>query len=73
MNDGSREHFGEVRLDIAGWRAHRGMTQWELAASAGMAVGTIKNIETGKSKPRPSTLRRIAKALDTEVWNLGND
>ena len=73
MNGDSRERVGEGRLDIAGWRAYRGMSRRELAASSGLTVTTIKNIETGKGKPRPSTLRRIAKALNTEVWNLGND
>jgi transcriptional regulator with XRE-family HTH domain len=73
MNGDSRERFGEARLDIAGWRAYRGMSQRELAASCGMAVTTIKDIETGKRTPRPSTLRRIAKALGTEIWNLSND
>jgi len=73
MNGDSRQRFGEARLDIASWRAYRGMSRRELAASCGMAVNTIKDIETGERNPRPSTLRRIAKALDTEVWNLGND
>jgi transcriptional regulator with XRE-family HTH domain len=73
MNGDSRDRFGAARLDIAGWRAYRGMSRRELAAAAGMAVSTIKDIETGKRNPRPSTLRRIAKALDTEVWNLGKD
>ena len=73
MNGDSRERVGQGRLDIAGWRAYRGMSRRELAASSGLTERTIKNLETGKGQPRPSTLRRIAKALDTPVWNLGND
>jgi transcriptional regulator with XRE-family HTH domain len=73
MNGDSRERVGEGRLDIAGWRAYRGISRWELAASSGLTVTTIKDIEIGKGKPRPSTLRRLAKALDTPVWDLGND
>jgi transcriptional regulator with XRE-family HTH domain len=73
MNGESRNRFSEAHPDIAGWRAYRGISRRELAASSGISLQTITDIETGKRKARPSTLRRIAKALDTEVWNLGND
>ncbi len=57
-------------LRIAGWREYRNMTQRELAQHSGVALTTINEIETGKRRPRPSTLRRIASALSTDDWNL---
>jgi transcriptional regulator with XRE-family HTH domain len=57
---------------IAQWRAARNLTQRELAARTGLSLTTINEIETGKRKPRPTTLRRLASALETEDWNLYN-
>lgn len=61
---------GARRAYIAQWRAVRGLTQRELAAQTGMALSTINQIETGKSKPQPTTLRRLARALGIEIWRL---
>lgn len=59
-------------LYLEDWRLYRNLTQRDLARRAGLAVSTINEIETGKRTPRPSTLRRLAAALDTEDWNLRN-
>ena len=39
------------------------ITQAELAKLAGVTAATISDLETGKRKPRPSTVRKLAKAL----------
>jgi transcriptional regulator with XRE-family HTH domain len=39
------------------------LSQRELAAKAGVAAKTIADIETGKIRPHPATLRKIAAAL----------
>jgi DNA-binding XRE family transcriptional regulator len=53
-------HFGTlVRMGRAGlaW------TQGELALHAGIASRTIKNVETGRKKPRSKTRERLIDAL----------
>ncbi len=37
---------------------------------SGVAADTINQIELGHRKPRPSTLRKLAKALDIEIREL---
>jgi transcriptional regulator with XRE-family HTH domain/tetratricopeptide (TPR) repeat protein len=53
--------FGEqLRRD----RVAAGLTQEELAEASGLSVRAISDIERGRTcRPRPSTLRQIAKAL----------
>ena len=48
-------------------RRLRGLSQQELAALSGVSQYTITEIETGRREPRPSTLRKLARALDVEV------
>ena len=43
-------------------------SQRELARRAGVAEGTIVNIETGQRPPRLLTMRRIAEALGVD-WS----
>src|SRR3954447_881702 len=62
----------EDRLHLDSWRKRRNLTQRELASRSGVALTTINEIEAGKRKPRPSTLRRLASVLGTEEWNLYN-
>jgi len=46
------------------------MTQEELATAAGVPVVTISRIENGHTgEPRPSTVRKLAKALSVDpTW-----
>ena len=44
-------------------RERRVLTQSELAEKAGVRSATVTDIETGKHRPRPSTIRKLAKAL----------
>jgi len=49
------------------------MTQAELAAAAGVSLITVTRLENGgeEANPRPTTVRRLAKALDVEpAWLL---
>jgi transcriptional regulator with XRE-family HTH domain len=45
------------------WRFRRALTLRDLSARSGVAYATIHALETGKQHPRPSTLRRLAEAL----------
>lgn len=44
-------------------REERGLSRRELARRARVSVGTIHNIETGKFRPRGTTLRKVLAAL----------
>jgi transcriptional regulator with XRE-family HTH domain len=64
--DGLRE-VREIRL-------RRGLSQADLSAMTGVAEFTISGIESGKrANPRPSTLRKLAQALEVEVADLYGD
>jgi DNA-binding XRE family transcriptional regulator len=45
------------------WREHRGMTQQELAETAGISIPYLSQLESGKRKGSLEVLTRMAKAL----------
>jgi transcriptional regulator with XRE-family HTH domain len=51
-------------------RLEKGWSQKDLADKSGVGQDTISGVESGKHEPRPSTLRKLAGALDTSVSNL---
>ncbi|MGI8404658.1 MAG: helix-turn-helix domain-containing protein [Thermomicrobiales bacterium] len=51
-------------------RHRRLLTQVELANLVGMTTATISRIETGATKARISTVRKIAKALEIDPAEL---
>jgi transcriptional regulator with XRE-family HTH domain len=51
-------------------RRSRGLSQRALARVADMSPSSIYEIETGRRKPNPSTLRKLAAALGVEVVDL---
>src|SRR5215217_6116613 len=55
---------------LAELRERRALTLRELAEMSGVAADTINQIELGHRKPRPSTLRKLARALDVDVEEL---
>jgi len=60
-------------IDPAKIRAHRqrrALSQRDLARIAGLEPATLNRIETGKQKPRPSTLRKLARALRVKPADL---
>jgi len=44
-------------------REQRQLTQEQLAVAAEVSTSTVYHIEAGKVQPRPSIVRRIARAL----------
>lgn len=46
------------------------LTQAELAEIAGINRSSLSMIESGKKKPRPSTIRKLADALGIEPTRL---
>lgn len=51
-------------------RLRHGLSQVDLSKRSGVAQNTISDIETGRRNPRPSTLRKLAKALDVDVGDF---
>jgi DNA-binding XRE family transcriptional regulator len=60
-----REPEGESAVKL--WRAHRGLTQQELARRAGISKPYLSQIETGKRQGTVETLNAIARALDVPL------
>jgi DNA-binding XRE family transcriptional regulator len=60
-------------VPLPGLRAARqrlALTQRELGELAGIGKGTIWELEVGRRGAYPRTVRRLAKALETEVADL---
>jgi DNA-binding XRE family transcriptional regulator len=51
-------------------RLSHGLSQDELAAEVGVSRHTVLNLERGITRPRPSTARRIAKAVDERIADV---
>jgi transcriptional regulator with XRE-family HTH domain len=52
-------------------RLRRLMSQRDLARAAGTTEDTISQLENGRRSARPSTVRRLAVALDATAEELG--
>jgi transcriptional regulator with XRE-family HTH domain len=51
-------------------RLEKGLSQRALAKRSGVAPATVYELENGRRKPNPSTLRKLAEALEVEVKEL---
>ena len=60
-------HIGD-RLKRA--RTLNALTQAELAERAGLTTAAVARIERDEAEPRPSTLRKLARALGVEPREL---
>jgi transcriptional regulator with XRE-family HTH domain len=65
LND--RRRMDQVAERLAELRERRALTLRELAEMSGVAADTINQIELGHRKARPSTLRKLARALEMDV------
>ena len=67
------EQYRVLGEKIAQRRQRLMLSQQDVADAIGMSKQTISRIETGKHRPYPRTLRKIAKVLDSDfnefvVW-----
>jgi transcriptional regulator with XRE-family HTH domain len=62
-----RRRMGQVAERLAELRERRALTLRELGKMSGVAADTINQIELGHRKARPSTLRKLARALKIDV------
>lgn len=60
------ETNGQAALLLRHFRSRAGLTQEELADVSGISVRCIRDLERGKTRPRPSTLRKIADSLSLD-------
>lgn len=56
--------------ELAKIRRSKGFSQRGLAEAASVSPSSVYEIETGRRKANPSTLRKLADALDVEVVDL---
>lgn len=59
-----------MRLRLREWRLRRFLSQRELAEASGITQSTIARLETDAQRPRPKTIRVLAKALGIEPGEL---
>jgi predicted transcriptional regulator len=56
-----------IIADLKSRRAELSITQKDLAELSGVALVTIKKLESGKAKPTLETLTKLAEVLGMEV------
>ena len=61
---------GLIGTNLRRLRRGKGLTQGELAEKAGLSRAGYRNIETGKTSPRSSTLEALAEALEAPLPEL---
>jgi HTH-type transcriptional regulator, competence development regulator len=59
-----------VATNLKALRQSRAYSQAELAELAGVQKVTVTRIELGRVQPRPRTIRKLAKALGVNPWEL---
>lgn len=59
-----------VRLYLAEWREHRGLTQKQLGERIGTSDVTVSRWETGERKPDLNAQAAFAEALGIDVMDL---
>ena len=58
---------------LAELRERRGLTLRELSKTSGVSPDAINQIELGHRKARPSTLRKLARALEVDIKDFFKD
>jgi transcriptional regulator with XRE-family HTH domain len=58
------------RIYLREWRRYRNLTQGQIAEATGIDKGHISRLERGFWGVTPSTLARLAKALDCQPFEL---
>lgn len=54
-------------------RLRNALTQQQLAEKAGLTTASVARIERDETEPRPTTLRKLADALNVEPRDLLDD
>jgi transcriptional regulator with XRE-family HTH domain len=67
---GGQDIKGALGRNIKFFRAHRQLSQADLAEKAGISITFLSTIERGIQFPKAETLYCLAKGLDVEVYEL---
>ena len=71
MTTATKSKTGSLGRKLRRYRRGRNLTQTELAQAAGISVDTVGKLELGyHQRPHPTTLRKLAAALDVDVEDL---
>lgn len=62
-----RAHKPRPAVGLADLRVQAGLTQEELAERASMSARALRDLESGRSRPRPPTMRLLAEALNLDI------
>ncbi|MEA3348644.1 MAG: helix-turn-helix transcriptional regulator [Pseudomonadota bacterium] len=57
---------------IKAWREYLGLTQADLAEKSGMSQPSLARIEKNGAKPRTTTLKKVAKAMNISSEQLSD-
>ena len=60
----------EVTHRLTVWRKHRGLSMAELARLSGLTTSMISQLEIGRTNLSHATLKKLARILDCEDWEL---
>lgn len=61
---------GNFSRNLRVLRVLRGLEQRELAQRSGVGPDSISRLETGTTKPRPGTIKKLATALEVSPETL---
>jgi len=59
-----------VKFFVKQLRNERGLSIYGLAKRAGVAKGTVEQVDAGTVDPRLETMGKLAKALEVPIWDL---
>lgn len=65
-----KEYLQKLGTSIVALRKARGINQRELSDKLDMDDGSLRRIESGRTNPTITTLRKIAQALDADLIEL---
>jgi DNA-binding XRE family transcriptional regulator len=61
---------GQTMTTLRQLRREHHLTQEQLATAADVSPSTVYHIEAGKVRPRPSIVRRLARALNVDPQSI---
>jgi DNA-binding XRE family transcriptional regulator len=72
LTEAEMDELLAAKTPLAFWRKKRGMTQAQLAKSAGIAQGFLSEIEAGQKTGAVDALRRIGSALGISLDDIAS-
>jgi DNA-binding XRE family transcriptional regulator len=72
LTEAEMDELLAAKTPLAFWRKKRGMTQAQLAKSAGIAQGFLSEIEAGQKTGAVDALRRIGSALGISLDDVAS-